>query len=76
MAFTDQPLAQSFRVGILVLIPKGVPDQYRGIVLLEVIYKLVSAIINQRISGEIQYHQAVHGFRKGRGTGLPSLKPS
>jgi Reverse transcriptase (RNA-dependent DNA polymerase) len=74
MAFTDQPLAQSFGVGILVLIPKGVPDQYRGIALLEVIYKLVSAIFNQRISGEIQYHQAVHGFRKGRGTGTAIIE--
>jgi Reverse transcriptase (RNA-dependent DNA polymerase) len=51
-----------------VLIPKGVPDQYRGIALLEVIYKLVSSIINLRISQKIHYHDAIHGFRKGHGT--------
>jgi uncharacterized protein YqhQ len=62
MAFTDQPLPKSFGIGILVLIPKGVPDQYRGISLLEVIYKLLSSIINQRISLKIQYHDAIHGF--------------
>jgi hypothetical protein len=62
MAFTDQPLPKSFGIGILVLIPKGVPDQYRGITLLEVIYKLLSSIINQRISLKIQYHDAIHGF--------------
>jgi hypothetical protein len=62
MAFTDQPLPRSFGVGILVLIPKGVPDQYRGIALLEVIYKLVSSIINLRISQKIQYHNAIHEF--------------
>ena len=62
LAFTGKPLPVAFGVGILVLIPKGVPDQYRGIALLEVIYKLVSAIINRRLADKIVFHQAVHGF--------------
>jgi hypothetical protein len=65
MVFIDQPLAQSFGIEILVLIPKVVPEQYQGIALLEVLFKLVFAIIKQRILKEIKYHQAVHGFRKG-----------
>jgi hypothetical protein len=69
VVFTGNPLPKSFGVGILVLIPKGVPDQYRGIALLEVIYKLVSAITNQRLTAQIAFHDAgVHGFCVGRGT--------
>ena len=68
LVFTGNPLPKSFGVGILVLIPKGMPDQYRGIALLEVIYKLVSAIINRRLTEKITFHDAVHGFRVGRGT--------
>ena len=50
LAFTGKPLPSSFSNGILVLIPKGEPGQYRGIALLEVIYKLVSMIIHINIS--------------------------
>jgi exonuclease III len=67
-AFEGQPLPSSFGTGILVLIPKGEPDQFRGIALLEVIYKLVSTIINARLGDAIKFHKAVHGFRRGRGT--------
>jgi hypothetical protein len=42
--------------GILVLVPKGVSDQYHGITLLEVIYKLISTRINHRISEKVEYH--------------------
>jgi Reverse transcriptase (RNA-dependent DNA polymerase) len=64
MASTDLPLPKSFGIGIRVLIPNGAPDQYRGIALLEVIYKLVSLIINKRISWNVQYHDAVLGFQQ------------
>jgi hypothetical protein len=36
LAFEGKPLPSSFGMGILVLIPKGEPDQFRGIALLEV----------------------------------------
>jgi exonuclease III len=68
LAFTGEPLPRTFGIGILVLIPKGEPDQFRGIALLEVIYKLVSTIINTRLTEEIKFHDAVHGFCRGRGT--------
>jgi hypothetical protein len=55
MAFTNQPLPRSFRAGILVLIPKGVPDQCHGIALLEVIYKHISTIINHQMSTKVEY---------------------
>jgi hypothetical protein len=68
LAFTEMKLPKRFGMGILVLIPKGEPNQYRGIALLEVIYKVISNIINNRISNKIKYHDAIHGFRRGRGT--------
>jgi hypothetical protein len=62
LAFTEEPLPRAFKVGILVLIPKGVPDQYCGVALLEVIYKLISSIINCLIANNICFHEAIHGF--------------
>jgi hypothetical protein len=57
-----------------VLIPKGVSNQYRGIALLEIAYKLVSSIINRRLVDAIPFHDAIHGFRTGRGTGTAIIR--
>ena len=46
LAFRDGVIPRDFCNGILVLIPKSDPGQYRGIALLEILYKLVSSIIN------------------------------
>ena len=74
MAFTGEDIPSSFCNGILVLIPKNVPGEYRGIALLEVIYKLISSIINRRLVSGIQWHDAIHGFRTGRGTGTAIIE--
>jgi hypothetical protein len=37
IAFTGGPIPRVFGIGILVLIPKRIPGQFRGIALLEVI---------------------------------------
>ena len=58
-----------------VLLPK--PDgDYRGIALLEVVYKLISSIINQRLASGLntKFHNAIHGFRSGRGTGTATIE--
>jgi hypothetical protein len=73
-AFCGKETPKSFGTGILARIPKGVPDQYRGIAFLEAIYKLVSAIISKRISNNMQLHEAIHGFRKFRGTGTAIIE--
>ena len=57
----------------MVLIPKG-KGYYRGIVLMEVMWKIVAGILNHRITAYITYHDFLHGFRAGRGTGTPALK--
>ena len=57
----------AFRMGILVLIPKNESGDVRGIGLLEAVHKLVSTIVNLRMASAIQFCDAVHGFRRGRG---------
>lgn len=57
---------QSFKFGALVLIPKAEHGKYRGIALLESLYKLISGLINARVTSAVQFHDSVHGFRKGR----------
>jgi len=74
LAFAEGEIPQAFSQGIFVLIPKDKAGEFRGIVLLEIIYKLISSIINQRLSGTITLHDALHGFRKKRGTGTAIMK--
>ena len=51
---------------IIVLIPKGNSGDFRGIGLLEVVWKVVEKIINARLKCN-PLHDALHGFRLGRG---------
>jgi Reverse transcriptase (RNA-dependent DNA polymerase) len=63
----------AFGNGTLVLLPKG-DGSFRGIALLEIIYKLVSSIIAQRLTKGIDFHDSLHGFRQGRGTGTATIE--
>ena len=58
----------------VLMIPKGGGNEFRGIGLVEVLWKAISGIINCRISSYIHFHDALHGFRAGRGTGTVTLK--
>ena len=53
---------------IIVLIPKGNSGDYRGIGLLEVIWKVIERILDGRLS-KIKLHDCLHGFREKRGCG-------
>ena len=53
--------------------PQGGKD-YSGIGLLEVMWKVVAVILNRRFPSSITYHDALHGFRSGRGTGTATLE--
>ena len=57
----------------VVLILKGGGD-YWGIGLVEVRWKVVAAILNLRLAVSIIFHDFLHGFREGRGTGTATLK--
>jgi len=68
LVFEEGEIPQAFGHGILVLIPKDKPGEFRGIALLEILYKLVSSIINRRIASKVKFDDAIHGFRAERGT--------
>ena len=57
----------------VVLTPKG-GNEYRGIGLVEVTWKVVAAILHCRLTTAITHHDALHGFRAGRGTGAATLE--
>ena len=73
MDFWDGDLAEEATWQAVVLIPKGKND-YRGISLVEVVWKVVAAILNRRFTSSITYHNALHGFRACRGTGTATLE--
>ena len=57
----------------MVLIPK-VKGDYRGIGLVENIWKVYMSIINSRRRSSIIVHEVLHGFRHGRGTGTAIME--
>ena len=72
-AFRDGELAEEATWQAVVLIPKGQGD-YRGIGLVEVMWKVVALILNRRLTSSITFHDVLHGFRAGRGTGTATLE--
>ena len=72
-AFRDGDLAEEATWQAVVLTPKGKKD-YRGISLVEVMWKVVAAILNRRFTTSITYHDVLHGFRSGSGTSTATLK--
>ena len=57
----------------MILIPKG-KGEYRGIGLVEVMWKVMAVILNRRLTSSITFHDVRHGFRAGRGTGTATLE--
>ena len=72
-AFGEGRLAEKATWQAVVLIPKGEKD-YRRIGLMEVMWKVVAAILNRWITASITFHDLFHGFQAGRGTGTTTLK--
>ena len=69
---TENPPDQ-WNVGLLKVLPKkgdlSLPGNYRGIMLLEIAYKIVAKIVHQRLTpiSESLDHETQCGFRPGRG---------
>ena len=57
----------------MVLIPKGIKE-YRGVGLVEVMWKVVAAILHLRLTTAVTYHDVLHDFWAGRGTGIATLE--
>ena len=72
IAFREGEIAEEATWQAVVLIPKGKKD-YRGISLVEVMWKVLAAILNRRFTASITYHNFLHGFRAGCGTGTATL---
>ena len=58
---------------IMILIPKETTDT-RGIGLLETLWKVVEALIENRLCSSLQMHDVLHGFRDGRRTGTAIME--
>ena len=58
---------------IVVLIPKENGD-FRGIGLIEVLWKAVARLLNRRLTEAIAYHNALHRFQAVRGMGTAALE--
>ena len=74
LAFEEGELPRAFSEGIFVLIPKADVGEYRGIALLEIIYKLISLIINGRLIGAVNFDDSMHGNLPQRGTGTAIME--
>ena len=57
----------------MILLPKR-NGEYRGIGLVEVIWKIITTIINSRLRTAISLHDALHGFRKVSGLGTATVE--
>ena len=57
----------------VVLILKG-NKEYRVIGLVEFMWKVMAEILRRRLTNAITYHDTLHGFRAGRGTGNATLE--
>jgi Reverse transcriptase (RNA-dependent DNA polymerase) len=65
--FMTGEIPQAMKEGTLVLLPKPGKDEFRGITLLDVTYKLISSCMNKWAKRGIQFHDGIHGFRSRRG---------
>jgi len=73
-AFSTSMVPTRARSRTLVLIPKPEPGQMHGIGLPEPVWKLISAVINQRLMQNIKFHDDLHGFLPAQGTGMACLE--
>ena len=70
--FQEGRLAEEAMLQSVVLIPKG-KKKFRGIGLVEVMLKVVAAVLNRRLTASINFHDFLHGFRAGCSTGTATL---
>ena len=65
-------MAEKLMWQTVILIPKGKGD-FRGVVLVKVLWKKIVSLINCRLTSAISFHDTLHGFLEGRGTGTAAL---
>ena len=72
-SFREGQLAAEATWQAMVLLTKG-GKYYCGIGLVEVMWKVVAAILNRRLAASITFHDFLHRFWAGRGTGTATLE--
>ena len=72
LTFQEEKLVEEATCQAVVLIPKGKTD-YRVIGLVEVMWKVVAAILNRRLAASITFHDFLHSFRLVHSTGTATL---
>ena len=73
-ALCDGTLAKDIMYQTVVLIPKGASRNFRGIVMVELLWKTVTSLMNFRLTPAINFHDVLHGFRAGRRKGTADLE--
>ena len=73
ICFWEQQVPTQMLWSTVVLLPKG-NGNYQGIGLLEMSWKVIESIINQRIASKVNFHNALHGFQTSRGTGTACIE--
>ena len=71
--FGEGRLAEEATWQAVVLLTKG-GKYYRGIGLVELMWKVVADILNLHLTASITFHGFLHGFWAGCGTGTATLK--
>ena len=72
-AFREGDLAEECAWKTVVPIPKG-NGNFRGIGLVDILWKTVTGILNCHLTAEIQFYDILQGFCTGRGTRTTSLE--
>ena len=72
-ALGEGRLTKEAKWQVLVPVPKG-RGNYRGIVLVEVVWKVVVDILYRRLTASITYKNFLYGFLAGCGTVIATLK--
>ena len=73
LAFGDGTLPEDLTWVTMVLLPKG-KEKYRGTGLVEVTWTVCTLVVNFLLNQSFKFHDALHGFRDGRGTGMDTLE--
>ena len=72
VVFQEWWLAEEATCQEVNIIPKG-GEEYRDIRIVEVLWKLVTVILDCGSTASIAFYDALHGFQAGYGTGTASL---
>ena len=71
--FRDGTVTEEIAWENMVLIQKG-KGEYRGIGLVEVLWKVCSVVVSCRLEKSVVLHDTLHGFREGRGMGKTTME--